>query len=67
MPGDTVELSSAVLGTLRNTLAEPGVLAWAPPRREPGVTLDGRGGVQVTELLQPRADAAPPPFPRTGP
>jgi 2-keto-4-pentenoate hydratase/2-oxohepta-3-ene-1,7-dioic acid hydratase in catechol pathway len=67
IPGDTVELESSALGTLRNRLGEPGRLSWSPPRRVPGETLNGRGGVHVTELLPPRSDAPPPPFPRTGP
>lgn len=67
IPGDTVQLRSAVLGTLSNTMSEPVPLRWFPPARTPGVTIDGRGGVIVTELLPPRADAPAPPFPRTGP
>jgi 2-keto-4-pentenoate hydratase/2-oxohepta-3-ene-1,7-dioic acid hydratase in catechol pathway len=67
IPGDTVELRSAALGTLRNELGRPAPLRWSPPARTPGLTIDGRGGVQVTALLPPRGDAPPPPFPRTGP
>jgi 2-keto-4-pentenoate hydratase/2-oxohepta-3-ene-1,7-dioic acid hydratase in catechol pathway len=62
-PGDVVELEGAGLGTLRNQLSSPRELAWAPPRRTPGETIDGRGGVRLTELLPPRLDAPAPPFP----
>jgi len=67
IPGDTVELRSSVLGALRNELGEPAALRWSPPARTPGRTIDGRGGVHLTELLPPRADAPAPPFPRSGP
>jgi len=67
LPGDTVELLSSALGTLRNQLGPPTPLRWSPPMRVPGQTIDGLGGVHVTALLPPRCDAPAPPFPRTGP
>jgi 2-keto-4-pentenoate hydratase/2-oxohepta-3-ene-1,7-dioic acid hydratase in catechol pathway len=67
IPGDTVELRSALLGTLRNHLSQPTELRWSPPVRTPGDTIDGRGGVRITELLPPRRDADAPPFPQSGP
>jgi len=62
-PGDVLELEGTGLGILRNQLLAPDELVWSPPRREPGRTIDGRGGVGLTRLLPPRDDAAAPPFP----
>ena len=59
IPGDTIELRSAALGTLRNQLDQPASLRWSPPARTPGQTIDGRGGVQVTALLH-RGPTLPP-------
>jgi len=51
IPGDVVELEGSGLGILRNELSAPEGLVWSPPRREPGRTIDGRGGVALTELM----------------
>lgn len=67
VPGDVIELEGSGLGILRNRMAAPDQLRWAPPRRTPGRTIDGRGGVGLTELLAPRTDAPPPPFPQMRP
>ena len=66
-PGDVVEIEGSGLGTLRNELTAPKPLAWAPTRRTPGVTIDGRGGVGLTELLSSRTDVPAPPFPQRRP
>jgi 2-keto-4-pentenoate hydratase/2-oxohepta-3-ene-1,7-dioic acid hydratase in catechol pathway len=64
IPGDRIELEAAGIGVLRTTLGEPRPLAWEPAPRIPGRTISGGQALTATELLPPRTDAPPPPFPR---
>jgi 2-keto-4-pentenoate hydratase/2-oxohepta-3-ene-1,7-dioic acid hydratase in catechol pathway len=66
VPGDEIELEAVGIGVLRNSLGEPRPLRWEPARRRPGVTISGGTAPAHTELLPPRTDAPPPPYPRTG-
>jgi 2-keto-4-pentenoate hydratase/2-oxohepta-3-ene-1,7-dioic acid hydratase in catechol pathway len=65
VPGDRIELEAAGIGILHTALGEPHELAWEPPARTPLRTISGGQALEATPLLPPRADAPPPPFPRT--
>jgi hypothetical protein len=64
IPGDRIELEATGIGVLRTTLGEPRPLAWEPEPRQPGRTISGGRAAETTELLSPRSDAPPPPYPR---
>jgi 2-keto-4-pentenoate hydratase/2-oxohepta-3-ene-1,7-dioic acid hydratase in catechol pathway len=64
--GDRIELEAAGIGILRTDLGEPRPLRWTPERREPGRTISGGEALDHTELMPPREDAPPPPYPRAG-
>ena len=65
IPGDRIELEAAGIGVLRTTLGEPRPAGLGAPGADPG---QGRSPAvarsTATELLPPRTDAPPPPFPR---
>lgn len=65
IPGDCIELEAAGIGVLRSSFGEPRPLRWVPERRTPGLTIAGGTALDHTDLLPPRADAPPPPYPRS--